>query len=455
MIKFTQKRICVCALLLRGIMDWYYLSYVSPIWGYMGMETHVNMYKLCISYLLQFVLTIVMDWKSENVSGMALQVLYMITMTPLLSYYALADQSSMFTLVCVLSFIISAIVVRTFPRMKSHVVIILSKQRESYRILFCVGLIVVLVFALFFIQANGLNLGTLNIFNSELIYQIRAEGKGLNGVMAYAYGWIYRIIIPLFTAYCMHKRRIMGVFLSIVLMLGLYLSDPHKEIILGIALVVIIYIFGRKIKYGYLLMLGFTASIAAGLIIYFVFDSKLAFYELDIFMRVFHIPASVKFLHYRYFSIFPKLYFSEGHLGRLFGAEYPYNTSVGYVIGMYFKGVETNDNAGYLAYSYDNFGYIGVILAGVLLAFILRWMDAYVTDNNRKWVTAALVYSVVGLNDAGLLQWLLSGGAVTALIFLYIIKGCEQRWSRTDKGCKNECMESDQRKKRIFKRHCI
>ena len=154
-----------------------------------------------------------------------------------------------------------------------------------------------------------MNFGTLNIFNSDLIYQIRAEGTGLEGLMAYVYGWIYRIVIPLFAAYCMHKRKIMGVVFSVLLMLGLYLSDPHKEILLGIGLVITLYFFGRKMKYGYLMMLGFTGAIGIGMIMYLVFDSRLSFYGLDILMRVFHIPASVKFLHFRYFSIFLLIFF--------------------------------------------------------------------------------------------------------------------------------------------------
>ena len=130
-------------------MDWYYLFYVSPVWGYMGMETHLDVYKLCISYLLQIILTIVVDWKREGISGMALQVLYMITMTPLLSYYALDDQSTEFAVICTISFIISAVMVRILPRLKSHIRIIFFRKKERYRILTFTGLAVVVAFVLY------------------------------------------------------------------------------------------------------------------------------------------------------------------------------------------------------------------------------------------------------------------------------------------------------------------
>lgn len=404
-------------------MDWYYLYYVSPNWGYMSLETHVDLGKAIISYFLQISLILAIDWKNEDISGNAVQILYMVMMTPLLSYYALNDQSTLFTVFCVISFLITSITVRIFPKVAVFRMIRFSKNsRKIFSISF---IIFVLAFVVIIIRMNGLNLGTLNIFNSELIYQIRAEGNGVSGALAYVYGWIYRIFIPLFTAYCMYKKKVAGVVFAVAISLGMYLSDPHKEIILGIALVILICFFGRKIKYGLLMMAGFISAIGAGMVFYLILDSKAAFLGLDIIMRVFHIPASIKFLHYRYFSEFPKLYFSEGSLGRLFGISYPYSMSVGRVIGMHFKGVDTNNNAGYIAYAFDDLGFPGMILAAVLLAVVLRCMDLFLTSHNRKWVTAAMVYMIIGLNDAGFLQWLLSGGAMVAFIALNFIASYE------------------------------
>lgn len=410
------------SVLFRVIMDWYYLGYVSPIWGYMDMQTDINAGKVILSYLAVIVLSLLIDWKAETFSGTAVQVLYIIMMIPFTSIYSLNNQSTSFMVYCSISFLITEVFVQALSKISFFgYTVKLKKRCSGYLIKTVFG--AVIVFLLIIITSRGLNPGVLNIFNSELIYSIRKDGIALNGFFSYFYGWAYRVIMPLLLGYCLYIKRYFAAMAVVFFQTLLYLSDPHKEIFLGAVMVFLIYLFGKNTGYGKLLLAGFTAGIGGGMAVFKLTGSKIAYYGLDIFMRIFHIPASIKFQHYRFFSETSKLYFSEGRIGRLFGIQYPYGSmSVGRVVAKNLLNSETNNNTGYLAYAYDDLGYIGIIIAGILIAFVFKLFDLCITGDNQKWITAVAVYPIVCLNDAPLLQWLLGGGGIVFLILLWIFK---------------------------------
>ncbi len=431
---FKNQRVSflLLSVLFRVIMDWYYLGYVSPIWGYMDMKTDINVKKVVLSYLIVIVLALFIDWKAETFSETAVQILYIIMMIPFTSVYSLNNQSDLFMVCCSLSFLITEIFVQLLSKINFFgYTVKLKKTSGGYllKTVFCA----VIVFLLVMIASRGLNPGVLNIFNSELIYSIREKGIALSGFFSYFYGWAYRVIMPLLLGYCLYKKRYFAAVAVIFFQTLLYLSDPHKEIFLGAVMVFLVYLSGKNTGYGKLLLAGFTVCIGTGMAVFRLTGSKIAYYGLDILMRVFHIPASIKFQHYRFFSETSKLYFSEGRIGRLFGIEYPYGSmSAGRVVAKNLLNSDSNNNTGYLAYAYDDLGYIGIFLAGILIAFIFKLFDLCITRENQKWMTAVAVYPVICLNDTPLLQWLLGGGGAVFFILLWIF----QSYSRNSRVIK-------------------
>lgn len=408
-------------MIFRILIDWYYLDYVSPIWGYMDMRTNINTEKVFISYLIVIISGLFIKWESEKFSGIAIQVLFLIMMIPLTSSYALSNQSTAFMVCCTFSFAISILLIQWRTKFRISKIIYRLSQYGS-RYLLQTIIILILLYSIVIISSRGLNLAVLNIFNSKLIYGIREQGININGIWLYLYLWTYKIILPFFLGYFLNRKKYLLASIVLGIQLLIYLGDPHKEILFGMILILGLFFWGKKVHYGKLLLGTFICAIGGGMIFYTLFDSKIAFYELNILYRVFHIPASIKFQHFRFFSKRSKLFFSEGRIGQLLGIPYPYgNMSVGEVIAYYvLNDGTTNSNTGYIAYAYDDLGYFGVLLAGILLAIIFRLFDEYVTEKNQKWVTAVAIYPIIGLNDSGLLQWLLSGGAVVFLILLWV-----------------------------------
>lgn len=412
-----------CVVIFRMLIDWYYLDYVSPVWGYMDMETNIRAEKVIISYLIVIILGLIIKWESEKFSEVAIQVLFLIMIVPLTSSYALNNQSTAFMVYCTFSFAISVLLVQWRTKfIISKIIYRLSQYASKY--LLQTIIILILLYSIVIIASRGLNFAVLNIFNSDLIYSIREQGINLSGIWLYLYLWTYRIVLPVSLGYFLNRKKYLSAGIVLGIQLMIYFGDPHKEILLGMILILGLFFCGKKIHYGKLLLGAFMCAIGGGMILYKLFNSTIAFYELNILQRVFHIPASIKFQHFRFFSERSKLYFSEGRIGRLLGISYPYgNMSVGQVVAYYEQNVISNNNTGYIAYAYDDLGYLGILLVGILLAIIFRLFDEYVAEKNQKWIIAVAIYPIIGLNDSGLLQWLLSGGGVVFLALLWIADG--------------------------------
>lgn len=393
-------------LIYRMVLDFIYIIGVSPTFGYMGFVNNSSFLSLLISYILLLPLIFMIPKDEKKVSNLVMQLHFIVMIVPLTVLYAFLNKYESFLIMCLSCFMLQLIIIRNMSNIK------MIKISNSKLLFWSVINGLSAITYLYVIVTQNLN---LNGFGAENIYSIRAEQEINSTLFSYLIPWQYRIINPLMMIYFFVKKKYSGLAGVVGLQFLLFLYIPHKEIILSIVLIFLILLIDKfewKFDYIFTIFLTFTTIVS-----YLIF-SKLG--DLNLFgsvpVRLLYLPAEIKYSHYDFFSKNEKLYYSEGLIGRIFGLDYPYSLPSGYLIGNNV----INENTGYLAYAYDNAGFIGMIIMSILFIIVIKTVDSLTDNRNVKTVFALICYPMIILNDGDLLTLLLTGGFILILLVLLI-----------------------------------
>ncbi len=391
----------------RIILDLIYVGFSNPIFSYMGLTKNIIISKLLISYLLTLFFSFIIPKGNGKVSRMILQLHYIIMIIPLLSVYGLAGLSTEFTMMVTSCFTLQIIAIYILPDVKP---LRISNSKNLIRVLVLTITIVTYAYMLLTQPIN------LSAFNFNEIYSIRAE-QHINSFMKYLLVWQYRVINPvLLVTSLINKQKIR--FLAVAfLQLILYLIYPHKEVIFSIGLIIISVFFSREeinFDKAITVLLIFISSLGAFL--YNAFGYLVLFGLFPV--RFLNLPAKIKFEHFDFFSKNAKLYYSEGIIGKLLNIGSPYDVSAGVLVNP--RG--GNSNTGFIAYAYDNFGFLGMILITVVFIIVLKLIDSLAINKHKNLIFALYIYPMIVLNDGDLLTMLLTGGLWLLFLILFLYK---------------------------------
>lgn len=404
----------LCAL-YRFIMDYYYVHNVAPLWAYAGLTLDYNGAKVALSIVIAIVIFFAINWEDNEIYNILLQCMFVVMLMPLLSYYGLANKPSSFILVGSLGFYMTVLIANRAPNRKLHI----SYSKSGFIVHVDIIATVILIFTvLYMIRAYGIHINAIEMYNS-LIYDIRRLQSDVqfSGLMKYLITWSYKIICPLLIALSLSRREIVKSIFFVFLQFIMYLCSPHKEMIFSIVLVVGAYYIARRKQFCYWLVGGLTSALLIETILK---NRSIGAFIGATLRRLLFLPASIKYEHFTYFSTHDKLMLSEGSLGRLLGITYELgDQTTGQVIAAYFHGSQSNSNTGYLAYSYDDFGFIGIIVASILVGLLIVLLSRIVSERNKLFILSVSVYPFVEMNDIPLLTLILTGGI--AILFLSAI----------------------------------
>ncbi|MFC1998992.1 hypothetical protein ACFLVR_05080 [Chloroflexota bacterium] len=136
--------------------------------------------------------------------------------------------------------------------------------------------------------------------------------------------------------------------------------------------------------------------------------------------RTILLPAQLSFYYYDFFSNNELVYLSHS-IFRGF-LEYPYELNPAHLIAQtYFNLPEMGANNGITADAYMNFGLAGLAIWAVLLASILKLLDACSKRVEFKIGVAAIVMPAIVLTNSALLTSLLTHGILLALLIIYLL----------------------------------
>ncbi len=402
----THIKIGVVYVLYRISLDIIYLFWVSPIFAYSGLTLDINLFKLIFSYLILLSLIPFISRRATKVSHLVLRLHLIIIIVPMTCVFAMADLSSSFMIMIIVCFLVQLVISNSFPLIK------MKSLGNLRRFVVSVLIFISIITYGYLFATQPVN---LSAFNFSKIYELRSSLEISNGLMEYLITWQYRIITPLFLVIFYLRNNKAGVLCSVSLQLLMFMIYPRKEVLLSIILIYTMLMISKmKIRFDtFFIRTLIVISFAFGLIYQF-FGNLMAFAVVPV--RLLYIPAMIKFQHYDFFSLHPKLYYSEGVLGKILGIEYPY----GIPSGMLVSGSNNNANTGYLAYAFDNAGFLGMIVITLIFSLILLLIDSMVVNENKNIIFSLLIYPMVILNDGDLLTLILTGGLFILLIFLFV-----------------------------------
>lgn len=398
----------ILCFIYKIVLDIIYVLAVHPIYGYSGFTLNFNILKYILSFIY-FVLILYLIPKNNNrVSYMVLHLHFLVMIIPMFTFYSFANQSDLFMVMIVFCFIMEVILIKQLKPIN------MAKIKNAKNILLALFIINTIITYVLSYRYNGVNFSALNFRN---IYKIR-EQLNVPTLLGYLVNWQHSIINPYIILKAMYnkKYKLMSVFLFLQFIL--YLILPFKIIILSIPVILFIVLFLKKFNYNNISLIGLTILTLISKLFY---NAGLSIMPFALITRLIYIPAQIKFQHFEVFSkIYDKLYYSEGIIGKLLGVEYKFSVPSGFVVDSIFGKGTSNSNTGYLAYAYDNAGFIGMIAMSLLFVFIMLLIDSLTKSKDKVYIFALIFLQMLTLNDGDLLTTLLTGGLFLTIIILLI-----------------------------------
>ncbi len=402
----------------RIVLDLSYYFVISRVWRYEKFVLNLNTLKLAESYLLLFVIFILMPKSSKKLSNIMLWLLILTSYVPMLTFFAFADKPRIY-MYGVTGF---WIMVFLFFQTAFHLSIPPLKRSQSNIILYLIFICVTAIDIFIIYKYLGFSVN----FNLKVVYSIRARYVSLQIPFAeYLFNWTAYIINPMLFAISWIKRKWFFVILSVILQILLFSGTGMKSFLFALPFVLILmWIVTRKNPFTWI-GFGFGSGVITGMLSYWLIGD---IWISSLFTRrALLVPAQLSFLYYDFFSKNGFIFLSGMRVFREF-LKYPYSLDPPHLIGsVYFNMPTMGANNGIVADAYMNFGFVGFILWSVLLVIILKLIDSLSEDKDARLTIATITMSAMSLSNSALSTCLLTHGLLLALILLYLLPEKKRR----------------------------
>lgn len=405
-------------LTFKILLEVSYILFVHPFYEYMGFTLRLNLIKLVESYMFMIFLFFLLPNGESKPSEVGTKLLFLTLIIPMLSLYALKDESRYFLYLFIGGFWLTLFTIQILPRIR------LGKIRGfTYALYLGLSIITIVVYATL-LKLNGMP--TLAALNLNLVYEIRGAVKYGPSIMGYLVVWQGKVINPFLFGLSWYKRKYFLSLLIFGLQLLLFLFTGTKNFLFGPFLILFL-IYGVQKKN--ILRLSLISLIS--LIIFSLVLFKINWNDIlaDIFIRrVFFVPAQNNFYYYDFFSKNQLVYLSESHLGSIF-FEYPYDMPTPNMIGqVYYNSPKTWVNVSYLADAYMNFGSIGIFLFSFLLGILFVVMDSIALKTDKVVAISAMGRPIFSLGEGALFSVLGTSGLLFSMLVVWLYaEGTEGR----------------------------
>lgn len=265
----------------------------------------------------------------------------------------------------------------------------------------------------------------LSFLDFSKIYGIRANFHELLATsplyLKYIFGLSSSLFAPLLVTLGYIRRNYFYMILGGMLTLYLCSISAQKTTLFFIFFQLLTFMFYQYARrYFYLIIttapfLMLVSSVVLG----FITNGNYHLYTLFT-SRLIPMHAGHTYRYLEYFMTHDFFYLKESMLVRyIFGLEAPLRT-IPYTIGMHFyNNPQTSANENFWIEAFANFGCGGTVLYAVIVALILKLIDAISLKKNFIFSFVLTLYPLSVLFSGSLPSTLLSGGLTVAIIVLY------------------------------------
>lgn len=412
--------IWVSAIVYKVALDLYYILSVSSVYDYEGLIYEGKGWKYILSWIIYIFLTAILPKKQEGIKETFLHLQFVITIAPLTVFYFAADQSTSYFMM-VTFVVVLEIYILCKGSKKTIGININSKIRpyiSVFMMAFVIGMyIIIMLYGGFF---------GLKAFDLSFLYMIRSNAS-YPFIMEYINGWM-PIIIQFFILFYLENRKYIFAVVFFIMELLLYMTLGHKVIYLSLVVIICVYI-AKRLRVLIPAIYTGISGICIIVTMMFMIEKPNDISTLTSLMnsllgeRFLFGPALNKFLYYDCFSEYPKIYFSDGLIGKCFGLSNPYKGSMGQTVFAYLNDgrlFESNSNTGYLGDSYGQAGFVGMIITGILLAMFVKLICNIGENLGNAMMCSLMALLAVSLNDSAFISLFLTSGWAILLVLLII-----------------------------------
>jgi hypothetical protein len=269
------------------------------------------------------------------------------------------------------------------------------------------------------LMATG-GLGRLN-FDLASVYLVREELEvNTLPLGGYLIPWQAHVINMLALALALYRRRWLLGLLVICAQLFLFGMTNYKSFLLAPVLVAAFaFVAGSPRRLLSAILIGAVMGILLAQALYAITDELLI--PAIFVRRLFFTPAEIHFWYYEFFSQpgHPFVLLSNSILAAF--SEFPYPRPVTSMISWEYMRVEAGANVGWLADAYSHFGYAGMVGFSVVLAFLLKLVDAVSVRVPLSVACGAVAVPAISLVNSALLTSMLTHGFLAALVGLWAL----------------------------------
>jgi hypothetical protein len=254
----------------------------------------------------------------------------------------------------------------------------------------------------------------------SLDWRYAAREYSMSTVFRYLFSWTRTINSILMVYFIIKKKPVWVVACVVVQILAYGVNGMKFTLFLGILTVIIACLPKFDVlKVGHISLLAFVGVGAACIIEFVVFHSPIL--SSLVVMRMFFIPNMIGARYFEFFTTHTPDYF-RGSFLRHFGFSTPY-PNLGFLITEYFKGDPLGrSNDGLIADAMTNYGYIGIIIAPILLIVVFRILDKTMDGLDVRIKVAQAVSLALQTISTFLLPLLLTDGLLVMMILFSAMK---------------------------------
>lgn len=411
--RYHSAILWISAAAYKLLLDWVYVTSASPLYEVSGLVMAPSAGKLLLGTVLYFFLFWMLPKEEHSIGSLWLNLQFALTIAPMLVFYGWASQSTAYLCMVVVCAVLQCVLIR---RPQTAKPVVFTGIRSYMTVAMGLAVIATLVIPFLYNGFPG-----LKIFDLSYIYIWRRACEYPSG-FGYLLNWTAMVIVPFFILMAIHHKKYLAAMLGVLIQVLLFMESSSKfylGLIVALIGIYIVSITGHTLKLAWIGFCALTLFNAMTARFYTGFTS--IFGNIWAVRILFH-PADNKFNYYDCYSVFPKVFFSDGLFGRLFSLTDPYTMSLGQV-SYVFQGGEPRAvelNTGYLGDSYAQMGFLGMLLMSVLLVLIIRVLCLYSTKKNFGVLAALSMPFIFILNDGALFTVLMTSGLMVAFILIAI-----------------------------------
>lgn len=421
--KFTIKKdklvFVILSILIRILMDYVFIEYITKKWAYQGFTLIIDNSKVIYSYIMLFVfVNILKYYKKDKLSHFLVILLFFTMYMPIGVIYGLMNKNSVFFgMVNIVFLALSIFTIFMNNKFKIN----MSLDENLYSRLYII-LNIISIITIFGMTIQNLdNIDLRSVINLANVYEVRKSVTYYWG-MNYFFSWQTKVINPYMIALNHFNKRRIVKWIYILFQIWLYMLTGHKMVLFTLILIFIIINFSTKLSN---LHLFFTKGFA----IIFILSSVEVImlknsYIIDYFVRrILYMPALLNFLYYEFFSKYGLQFWKYSIFGRILNAKTDFDIAPSFIIGEeYFNTINNNAVTGYLGSEFMNGGFIGIILATIVLIILFKIIDILSYKVGVEVVLITLLTPLYTLWNTSLLTSLLTGGIIISILILYQTK---------------------------------